>query len=76
MGLGDPGGPALSRLARQGDATAFKLPRPLLHSGDLDFSFAGLKTAVLTQHRKLGAAPTPAQLAEYAHEDLAGYIPQ
>ena len=54
MGLGYPGGPALSRLAQQGDAAAFKLPRPLLHSGDLDFSFAGLKTAVLTQAKKLG----------------------
>lgn len=54
MGLGYPGGPALSRLAEQGDAAAFKLPRPLLHSGDLDFSFAGLKTAVLTQAKKLG----------------------
>ena len=54
MGLGYPGGPALSRLAEQGDPKAFKLPRPLLHSGDLDFSFAGLKTAVLTQARKLG----------------------
>ncbi|MBX3586794.1 MAG: tRNA (adenosine(37)-N6)-threonylcarbamoyltransferase complex transferase subunit TsaD [Ramlibacter sp.] len=54
MGLGYPGGPALSRLAEQGDAAAFKLPRPLLHSGNLDFSFAGLKTAVLTQARKLG----------------------
>ncbi len=54
MGLGYPGGPALSRLAEQGDAGAFKLPRPLLHSGDLDFSFAGLKTAVLTQAKKLG----------------------
>jgi N6-L-threonylcarbamoyladenine synthase len=54
MGLGYPGGPALSRLAAQGDAQAFKLPRPLLHSGDLDFSFAGLKTAVLTQAKKLG----------------------
>ncbi|CAA9386566.1 MAG: N(6)-L-threonylcarbamoyladenine synthase [uncultured Ramlibacter sp.] len=54
MGLGYPGGPALSRLAQQGDAKAFALPRPLLHSGDLDFSFAGLKTAVLTQVRKLG----------------------
>ncbi len=53
-GLGYPGGPALSRLAEQGDAGAFKLPRPLLHSGDLDFSFAGLKTAVLTQAKKLG----------------------
>ncbi|WP_367065770.1 tRNA (adenosine(37)-N6)-threonylcarbamoyltransferase complex transferase subunit TsaD [Oryzisolibacter sp. LB2S] len=54
MGLGYPGGPALSRLAERGDAKAFKLPRPLLHSGDLDFSFAGLKTAVLTQAKKLG----------------------
>ena len=54
MGLGYPGGPALSRLAEQGSATAFRLPRPLLHSGDLDFSFAGLKTAVLTQAKKLG----------------------
>jgi len=54
MGLGYPGGPALSRLAEQGSATAFKLPRPLLHSGDMDFSFAGLKTAVLTQAKKLG----------------------
>ncbi len=54
MGLGYPGGPALSRLAEQGDPLAFKLPRPLMHSGDLDFSFAGLKTAVLTQAKKLG----------------------
>ena len=54
LGLGYPGGPALARLAEQGDPQAFKLPRPLLHSGDLDFSFAGLKTAVLTQARKLG----------------------
>ena len=56
MGLGYPGGPALARLAAAGDPQAFKLPRPLLHSGDLDFSFAGLKTAVLTQARKLGPA--------------------
>ena len=54
LGLPYPGGPALSRLAEQGDPAAFKLPRPLLHSGDLDFSFAGLKTAVLTQVNKLG----------------------
>jgi len=65
MGLGYPGGPALSRLAQQGDPQAFKLPRPLLHSGDLDFSFAGLKTAVLTQARKLGdeLEPRKADLA-------------
>ncbi len=54
MGLPYPGGPHLSKLAQQGDAAAFKLPRPLLHSGNLDFSFAGLKTAVLTQAKKLG----------------------
>jgi N6-L-threonylcarbamoyladenine synthase len=54
MGLGYPGGPALSKLAQLGNPAAFKLPRPLLHSADLDFSFAGLKTAVLTQARKLG----------------------
>ncbi len=54
LGLPYPGGPHLARLAEQGDPQAFKLPRPLLHSGDLDFSFAGLKTAVLTQVQKLG----------------------
>jgi N6-L-threonylcarbamoyladenine synthase len=54
MGLPYPGGPHLARLAEQGDALSFKLPRPLLHSGNLDFSFAGLKTAVLTQVQKLG----------------------
>ncbi len=53
MGLGYPGGPALARLAAFGDPTAFDLPRPLLHSGNLDFSFAGLKTAVRTQFLKL-----------------------
>jgi N6-L-threonylcarbamoyladenine synthase len=56
MGLPYPGGPWLAKLAEQGDPAAFKLPRPLMHSGDLDFSFAGLKTAVLTQVRKLGDA--------------------
>ncbi len=53
LGLGYPGGPALSRLAQHGDPAAFKLPRPLLNSANLDFSFAGLKTAVLVQARKL-----------------------
>ena len=53
MGLPYPGGPVLARMAEDGDPRAFKLPRPLLHSGDLDFSFAGLKTAVMVQARKL-----------------------
>ena len=56
MGLGYPGGPALAALAEQGDAKAFALPRPLLHSGNLDFSFAGLKTAVLVQSQKMVAS--------------------
>lgn len=54
LGLGYPGGPALSQLARSGNPSAFALPRPLLHSGDFDFSFAGLKTAVMTQAQRLG----------------------
>ena len=52
--LGYPGGPALSKLAEQGDAYRFKLPRPMLNSHNLDFSFAGLKTAALTLVRKEG----------------------
>ncbi len=56
LGLAYPGGPALARLAESGNAQAFKLPRPLLHSGNLDFSFAGLKTAVMVQARKLATA--------------------
>lgn len=66
MGLGYPGGPALARLAQSGNAERFELPRPLLHSGDLNFSFAGLKTAVRTQVLKLGDAASPIDLADLA----------
>ena len=51
LGLGYPGGPALAKLAESGKAGRFKLPRPMLNSGDLSFSFSGLKTAVLTTAR-------------------------
>jgi len=51
LGIGYPGGPALAKLAESGKAR-FKLPRPLLHSDDLNFSFSGLKTAVLTLANK------------------------
>jgi N6-L-threonylcarbamoyladenine synthase len=54
LGLGYPGGPAISKLAETGDAYRYKLPRPMLNSGDLDFSFAGLKTAVLTLVKREG----------------------
>ena len=73
MGLGYPGGPALARLAEQGDPTAFKLPRPLMHSGNLDFSFAGLKTAVMTQARKLGDG-LPARKADLAASTEAAIV--
>ena len=52
LGLGYPGGPALSRLAEEGVAGRVKLPRPMLDSGDLDFSFSGLKTAVSLEVKK------------------------
>jgi N6-L-threonylcarbamoyladenine synthase len=73
LGLGYPGGPALARLAEQGDPAAFRLPRPLLHSGNLDFSFAGLKTAVLTQARKLGET-LPAHTADLAAATQAAIV--
>jgi N6-L-threonylcarbamoyladenine synthase len=56
MGLAYPGGPLLARMAEEGSPKAYALPRPLLHSGNLDFSFAGLKTAVLVQAQKMVAA--------------------
>jgi N6-L-threonylcarbamoyladenine synthase len=54
LGLGYPGGPALARLAERGNPLAFAFPRPMMASGDLDFSFSGLKTSVLTRLRQLG----------------------
>jgi len=56
LGLPYPGGPGLARLAERGNPAAFNLPRPLLKSGNLDFSFAGLKTAVMVQVKKLSLA--------------------
>jgi N6-L-threonylcarbamoyladenine synthase len=56
MGLAYPGGPLLARMAEEGNPKAYALPRPLLHSGNLDFSFAGLKTAVLVQSQKMMAS--------------------
>jgi N6-L-threonylcarbamoyladenine synthase len=56
LGLGYPGGPAIGQWARQGNPKRFDLPRPLMKRETLDFSFAGLKTAVLTQVQKLQGA--------------------
>jgi N6-L-threonylcarbamoyladenine synthase len=61
LGLGYPGGPAVERLAAQGDAAAVPLPRPLLGSSEPHFSFAGLKSAVM--RAKLAGAHRDADLA-------------
>jgi N6-L-threonylcarbamoyladenine synthase len=57
LGLGYPGGPALSKLADSGVPGRHRMPRPMIASGDLEFSFSGLKTAALTLIKKGGAAP-------------------
>ncbi len=56
LGLGYPGGPALAKLAEDGDDSAIKLPRPMLNRDGYDFSFSGLKTAVMLAVRELEAA--------------------
>ncbi|WP_370263418.1 tRNA (adenosine(37)-N6)-threonylcarbamoyltransferase complex transferase subunit TsaD [Limnobacter sp.] len=71
IGLPYPGGPALAKLAEQGDAQRFKLPRPMLHSGDFMFSFSGLKTAVLTTAMKLAGVTQPAEHMAIAEQDKA-----
>ncbi len=65
LGLPYPGGPALSALAARGQPEACKFPRPMLHSGDLNFSFSGLKTAVMTRVREIGS-PDAQQRADIA----------
>lgn len=65
LGLGYPGGPAVERLAREGDPKAVPLPRPLVGSGEPHFSFAGLKSAVMRakQNRPEGATYSDADIA-------------
>jgi N6-L-threonylcarbamoyladenine synthase len=65
LGLGYPGGPAVSRLADFGMPGSLRLPRPMLGSGNLDFSFSGLKTAVLTAVRR------QSNLCEQSRADIA-----
>jgi len=71
LALGYPGGPALAQLAERGDGARFAFPRPMIASGDLDFSFSGLKTSVLTRIRSL-----PAPLDERTRADLAASFQQ
>ena len=72
LGLDYPGGVAISKLAEKGRPGQFDLPKPMLHSGDLDFSFSGLKTAVLNQVKKFPEKNiTDATEAAQFHADLA-----
>ena len=66
LDLGYPGGPKISATAEHGDPTAYALPRPMLKSGDCNFSYSGLKTAVLYLIRDLGAELTEKQKADIA----------
>jgi len=74
LGLGYPGGPALARLADFGNDDAYPLPRPLLHSATLDFSFAGLKTAVRTAVQKLGTRVCEQDRADLAASTQAAIV--
>ncbi len=65
LNLGYPGGPALSKAAQSGKATAFDLPRPMIDKSGFDFSFSGLKTAVLYLHKK-SQQDSPQYLADLA----------
>ena len=67
LGLGYPGGPALAELARDGNEDAFALPRPMLSKPGFDFSFSGLKTAVILEIRRLkGSGEFDARRADIA----------
>ncbi len=71
LGLPYPGGPALARLAADGREGAVKLPRPMLTSDSLDFSFSGLKTAVATLVRRESEAVKDSALPQSRKADIA-----
>jgi N6-L-threonylcarbamoyladenine synthase len=66
LGLGYPGGPALERLARDGDPAAFEFPLGMRRDPGLDFSFSGLKTALVYRCRELGPAGVGERRADLA----------
>jgi N6-L-threonylcarbamoyladenine synthase len=66
LGLDFPGGPVIDRLSKQGNPRAFKFPRPMIHSKTFDFSFSGLKTAVVNRFRDSLARGEALPLADIA----------
>lgn len=69
LGFSYPGGPAIAREAQFGNPKAYNLPRPMIDSGDYDFSFSGLKTAVFNITQKLSRDEL-----EFRRTDLAASI--
>jgi tRNA N6-adenosine threonylcarbamoyltransferase len=76
LGLGYPGGPALEKLAREGDPTAFEMPVAMSRDPGLDFSFSGLKTALVYLCRDLGADGVDARRADLAASFQAAAVGQ
>ncbi len=74
LGLPYPAGIAIDRLSEGGDRERFKLPRPLNRRDNYDFSFSGLKTAALTQLRKLGELPTDQLLSDFCASVLEAVV--
>ena len=76
LGLGFPGGPALQRLAEEGDPRAFDLPVAMARDPGLDFSFSGLKTALVYLCRDLGPAGVDKRRADLAASFQAAAVGQ
>jgi N6-L-threonylcarbamoyladenine synthase len=76
LGLGYPGGPEIERLGRQGDPGAFELPRGMGPDGGLDFSFSGVKTALLYTTRDLGPEEAERRRADLAASYQAAIVAQ
>jgi N6-L-threonylcarbamoyladenine synthase len=76
LGLGYPGGPALEKLAREGDPRAFELPVAMSRDPGLDFSFSGLKTALAYLVRDLGSDGVAERRADLAASFQAAAVGQ
>jgi N6-L-threonylcarbamoyladenine synthase len=76
LGLGYPGGPALERLAESGDPAAFRLPVAMRDDPGLDFSFSGLKTALVYRCRELGPGGVAERRADLAASFQAAVVDQ
>ncbi|MEK7609047.1 MAG: tRNA (adenosine(37)-N6)-threonylcarbamoyltransferase complex transferase subunit TsaD, partial [Patescibacteria group bacterium] len=76
LGLKYPGGPEVSKLAARGDPTRFNLPRPMMNSKDFNFSFSGLKTAVLYLVKGLYPQGKPLRLNKKNTADLCASFEQ